>query len=168
MKFLHTSDWHLGRSLYDRKRYEESERFLAWLTDLIIKEQISLLLVAGDVFDSTLPSHRAQELYYRFLTGLLKSPCRHVVIIGGNHDSPTLLNAPGELLKVLNIHVIGSATEHPEDEVITLKNSSGAAEAVVCAVPYLKDRDLRTVEAGETMHDKARKLIEGITPWWEG
>lgn len=162
MKVLHTSDWHLGRSLYDRKRYEESAMFLGWLADLIKTEQADVLLVAGDVFDSTLPSNKAQELYYQFLTSLLGSCCRHVVITGGNHDSSTLLNAPAELLKVLNIHVVGSATGNIRDEVITLIDRKGNPEAIVCAVPYLKDRDIRTVEAGENISDKARKLTEGI------
>jgi len=121
------------------------------------------LLVAGDVFDSTLPSHRAQELYYQFLSSLLKTCCRHVVVTGGNHDSPSLLNAPTGLLKALHINVIGSIkSESIRDEVITLTDLNGKPELIVCAVPYLRDKDIRTVEAGESMEDKARKLVEGI------
>lgn len=66
LKVLHTSDWHLGRSLYDRKRYDEFTKFLDWLAGFIREQQIDLLLVAGDVFDTTTPSNRAQELYYQF------------------------------------------------------------------------------------------------------
>ena len=65
MKFLHTSDWHLGRSLYGRKRYEEFTAFLDWLTQTIEDEKIDALLVAGDVFDTSTPSNRAQELWLR-------------------------------------------------------------------------------------------------------
>jgi DNA repair exonuclease SbcCD nuclease subunit len=67
MKLFHTSDWHLGRALDDRKRYDECEAFLNWLAALIESQDIDALLVAGDVFDSSTPSNRAQELYYRFL-----------------------------------------------------------------------------------------------------
>ena len=67
MKVLHTSDWHIGRALYSRKRYEECEAFLNWLAGLIEREQIDVLLVAGDVFDNSTPSNHAQGLYYRFL-----------------------------------------------------------------------------------------------------
>ena len=94
MKILHTSDWHLGRTLYGRKRYEEFEAFLAWLTETIREREIDALLVAGDVFDTSTPSNRAQELYYRFLCRVVASHCRHVVVIAGNHDSPSFLNAP--------------------------------------------------------------------------
>jgi DNA repair protein SbcD/Mre11 len=108
MKILHTSDWHLGRALDGRKRYDEYEAFLNWLAAFIESRDINALLVAGDVFDSSTPSNRAQELYYRFLCRVAASP-RHVVVTAGNHDSPSFLDAPRELLKFLNIHVVGCA-----------------------------------------------------------
>lgn len=162
MKLLHTSDWHLGRSLYTRKRYDEFEAFLAWLLNIITHEQVDILLVAGDVFDTTAPSNRAQELYYQFLCRVAASTCRHVVVIAGNHDSPSFLNAPRELLRVLDVHVVGATSENPDNEVIVLKGKAGMPELIVCAVPYLRDRDIRTAEAGESIEDKDRKLVEGI------
>ncbi len=162
MKLLHTSDWHIGRTLYGKKRYEEFEAFLCWLGETIQQNAIDALLVAGDIFDTSAPSNRAQELYYRFLCRVATSSCRHVVIIAGNHDSPSFLNAPKELLKTLDVHVVGSATSSPEDEVLVLRNEQDAPELIVCAVPYLRDRDIRVAEAGESIEDKERKLIDGI------
>ena len=163
LRLLHTSDWHLGRALYGRKRYEEFAAFLDWLADTIERERIDVLLVAGDVFDTSAPSNRAQGLYYRFLCRVAASSCRHVVVVAGNHDSPSFLNAPRELLKELHVHVVGSSTpDHPEDEVLVLRNAQDAPELIVCAVPYLRDRDIRTAEAGESIEDKERKLTEGI------
>ena len=174
MKILHTSDWHLGRSLYGRKRYEEFSAFLDWLVQVIEDEKVDALLVAGDVFDTSTPSNRAQELYYRFLCQVAASCCRHVVVIAGNHDSPSFLNAPKELLRALNVYVVGSMTETLEDEVIPildfgLRNSDCKnteidldKSAIICAVPYLRDKDVRIVEPGETIDDKNRKLVEGI------
>ena len=161
MKILHTSDWHLGRSLYGRKRYDEFSGFLDWLAGTIEKETIDVLLVAGDIFDTSTPSNRAQALYYRFLCQVATSCCRHVVVIAGNHDSPSFLNAPRELLRALNVYVVGTTTEKLEDEVIVLQNKE-QPEAIVCAVPYLRDRDIRTVAPGETIDDKNAKLIEGL------
>ena len=162
MRVLHTSDWHIGRTLYGRKRYEEFEAFLTWLAVTIQQNEIDALLVAGDVFDTSAPSNRAQELYYRFLCRVAASSCRHVVVVAGNHDSPSFLNAPKELLKALDVHVVGSSTESPEDEVLVLRNERDAPELIVCAVPYLRDRDIRVAEAGESVEDKERKLIDGI------
>jgi len=162
LKLLHTSDWHIGRTLYGRKRYEEFEAFLTWLAETIQQNEIDALLVAGDVFDTSAPSNRAQELYYRFLCRVAASSCRHVVVVAGNHDSPSFLNAPKELLKALDVHVVGSSTESPEDEVLVLRNEQDVPELIVCAVPYLRDRDIRVAEAGESVEDKERKLIDGI------
>ena len=162
MRVLHTSDWHIGRTLYGRKRYEEFEAFLTWLAETIQQNAIDALLVAGDVFDTSAPSNRAQELYYRFLCRVAASSCRHIVVVAGNHDSPSFLNAPKELLKALDVHVVGSSTASPEDEVLVLCNEQDAPELIVCAVPYLRDRDIRVAEAGESVEDKERKLIEGI------
>lgn len=162
MKIIHTSDWHIGRSLYGRKRYDEFEAFLNWLAGYIKNEEIEALLVSGDIFDNIAPSNRAQELYYRFLCSVVGSHCRHVVITAGNHDSPSFLNAPREVLRFLNVHIIGCMSESISDEVITLSDENGVPELIVCAVPYLRDRDVRKAEAGESCEDKGRKLIEGI------
>lgn len=162
MRILHTSDWHLGRTLYGRKRYDEFAAFLDWLLAEIESARVDCLLIAGDVFDTGLPGNRAQELYYGFLARLPATGCRQAVVIGGNHDSPTFLDAPRALLKALKIHVLGSAGARPEAECLVLTGAAGEAEAIVCAVPYLRDRDIRTVETGEDREDKTRKLIAGI------
>ena len=115
MRVLHTSDWHIGRTLYGRQRYEEFEAFLDWLAVLVEEENIDVLLVAGDVFDNSTPGNHTQELYYRFLCRVAASSNRHVVVTAGNHDSPSFLNAPRELLKFLNVHVVGCASDPPAD-----------------------------------------------------
>lgn len=160
MKFLHTSDWHLGRSLMGRRRYDEFAAFLDWLAERIETESIDGLLIAGDIFDTIAPSNRAQELYYSFLCRIAQTEsCRHVIIVGGNHDSPTFLNAPKAVLKTLNVHVVGSM--NIEEELVRCLDDSGELQAIVCAVPYLRDRDIRHSEAGESLDDKRAKLAEG-------
>lgn len=162
MRVLHTSDWHLGRRLYGRNRYDEFADFLSWLLDLVNEQAIDVLLVAGDVFDTSTPSHRAQELYYDFLARLTRSRCRHVVIVAGNHDSPSFLDAPRALLQSFRIHVIGTPLSPAADECLVLTGPDDRPQAIVCAVPYLRDKDIRTVEEGETLADKERKLITGL------
>ncbi len=162
MKILHTSDWHLGRSLYGRKRYDEFTEFLDWLSATIENESIDVLLVAGDIFDTSTPSNRAQELYYRFLYKVSGSCCRHIIVIAGNHDSPSFLNAPKELLQTLNIYVVGQVTDNPEDEVFVLSDDLNLPQLIICAVPYLRDKDIRTARAGESIEDKHIKLVQGL------
>ncbi|MGL1932151.1 MAG: exonuclease SbcCD subunit D C-terminal domain-containing protein [Desulfotalea sp.] len=161
MKFLHTSDWHLGKRLYGRDRQDEFVKFLDWLDQIIIEENIDVLLVAGDIFDTTLASNKAQKLYYKFLFKVATGSCKHVIIIAGNHDSPSFLNAPKDLLKALDVHIISSKTDELEDEIICL-TEDGVEKAVICAIPYLRDRDVRRVVAGESIDDKQHNLISGI------
>ena len=161
-RILHTSDWHIGRRLKEHDRTEEFAAFFDWLEKLITSEKIDTLLVAGDIFDNTTPSVQAQDMYYSFLSRLVESPCRHVVITSGNHDSPAFLDAPADLLKHCRIHVIGQARENAADEVITLYDSDGRPEVIVCAVPYLRDRDVRTLTPDDNPEDSDAILKAGI------
>ena len=162
VRMLHTSDWHLGRALYERKRYEEFQAFLNWLRSVVIEERIDILLIAGDVFDTVSPANRAQELYFSFLRDIVDSCCRHVVVIAGNHDSPSFLEAPRELLAALRVHVVGAAEPDFGKELLVLNSAEGFPQAIVCAVPFLRDRDVRLVGDSEDAEDKTRNLVEGI------
>ena len=162
LTLLHTSDWHLGRRLYGKPRYDEFKQFLDWQLQTLREQKVDVLLIAGDIFDTTAPSNQAQNLYYDFLSQVCDTDCRHVVIVAGNHDSASFLEAPKQLLKAFNIHIIGSMTDTPTDEVITLSDKVGQPELIVMAVPYLRDRDVRTVGHGERLDDKERKLAQGI------
>ena len=163
MKLLHTSDWHLGKSLEKRTRYAEFSAFLDWLEDTIKTQNIDTLLVSGDIFDTATPGSQAQTLYYQFLVKVARHNCRNIIITAGNHDSPSFLNAPRELLLTLNITVIGSISDNINDEIIIIRDDQNNIEAVICAVPYLRDKDVRVVSPGESYEDKAINLTSGIT-----
>ncbi|BHH84013.1 exonuclease SbcCD subunit D C-terminal domain-containing protein [Desulforhopalus sp. 52FAK] len=162
MKLLHTSDWHLGRALYGRKRNEEFSGFLTWMIDTLSREKIDVLLIAGDIFDTTTPSNWAQNLYYEFLTMAQQTGCRHIVITAGNHDSATFLEAPAGILKTMNIHVIGAISDNIDREIIAITNDKGDLQLIVCAVPYLRERDIRFTGPGETVEEKSLKLVTGV------
>ncbi|MBX9598354.1 MAG: exonuclease SbcCD subunit D C-terminal domain-containing protein [Burkholderiales bacterium] len=167
MKIFHTSDWHLGRTLYAKKRYVEFEAFLNWLIEQIQLKSPDLLIVAGDIFDTTTPSNKAQELYYQFLCKVAaNTACRHMVIVGGNHDSPSLLNAPKQLLKQLKIHVVGNISPDYRDDVLELKDLNGITQALVCAIPYLRDRDIRILEEYELAEDKDKNFMQAIQDYY--
>src|SRR5690606_10162261 len=99
MKILHTADWHLGRMLYSKKRYEEFEAFFDWLILMMEEDQIHVLLIDLDVFDSMTSIKRSQLLYYSFMRRVKRTGYRYVVIVSGNHDSPTFLDAPRQVLQ---------------------------------------------------------------------
>jgi len=163
MKILHTADWHLGKRLEQSERTDEHQAFLDWLIETLKTESIDVLIVAGDIFDTGSPSNTAFEQYYGFLRRVKDTCCREVVIIGGNHDSISTLNAPQSLLKYFNVHIIGGVPEEFTDQIIEIKSPQGELELVVCAVPFLRDRDVRLSVAGETTEERETRIKQGIT-----
>lgn len=161
IKLLHTADWHIGKRLYQHELHEDHRLFFDELFSIVQKENISHVLISGDVFDQANPSNEALDVYFGFIEKFIALNCV-LIITGGNHDSPGVLNAPKALLKRLRVHVIGSATENPEEELIPLKNEKGKIEAVLAAVPYLRDRDLRKATEGISYEDRIQGIREGI------
>jgi exonuclease SbcD len=157
LRVLHTADWHLGQHfLTGQERLTEQQLFLDWLLTAVQTHGVEALVIAGDVFDTTSPSHAAQELYYTFLVKMQATGCRDIVVVGGNHDSPTLLNASRQLLRQLRIHVVGGVPTDPSEQIISLPG------LVVAAVPFLRDRDIRLAVAGETPDERQLRIRESI------
>jgi exonuclease SbcD len=147
-------------------RVVEHEAFLSWLIQTLQKEQIDLLLVSGDIFDTGTPPNYALELYYNFLTQLSQvKTLKTTVITAGNHDSVSTLKAPKKLLQAFNIHIIVSGDED-ENIIIPIKNGDDT-DAIVCAVPYLHERVIRKSIAGESISEKEKLANTGIKAFYE-
>ncbi|HEX8818358.1 MAG TPA: exonuclease SbcCD subunit D C-terminal domain-containing protein [Archangium sp.] len=163
MRLLHTSDWHLGHTLYDTSREAEHAAFLEWLLDTVEAQKVDALLVAGDIFDTANPSAEAQASWYQFVAqARRRCPRLDIVVIGGNHDSAARLDAPDPLFAALEVRVVGGLPRTQgavelERLLVPVKNAQGKVGAWVAAVPYLRPADLPLVseEAGD-------KLIEGV------
>lgn len=168
MRILHTADWHLGQKLYEFGRLGEQEQFLIWLKDTINEKEVDILIIAGDIFDVTNPPLEAQRLYYNFLKSLLDSTCKQIIIVSGNHDAPLFLDAPREILSVLNVRVVGKAAALDADadglaahELVCYPDEKNPICAVA-AVPYLRLQDLIRSVSGESSADAATRAQDGI------
>lgn len=161
IKIIHTADWHLGQRFCDLDRREEHHHFLDWLLQTLATEQPKILLISGDIFDSSNPPHYAFEMYYNFLVAAGKL-CPHIIVTGGNHDSPAALNAPRQLLKSLGIHVVGSSPKNLEDEIVLVFDDAGNPIAAIAAVPFLREGDVRRTEAAESVTDRWLLTKDGI------
>ena len=163
MRILHTSDWHLGISTGSASRIEEQQWFLDWLLDKLAALEIDALLVAGDVFDSMYPTAEAASLYFRFLARVGDTGVRDVVIVGGNHDSPSRLDAPRALLHEVNVHMVGGVptTDDRLERMITPLRARGSDEfAAVClAVPYVREYRLG-IRTSDPDIDKTRAAFK--------
>ena len=156
MTILHTADWHLGARLVDHDRSAEHQCFLDWLLTYIRDHAVELLIVAGDVFDSANPPQTALTQYYRFLAALVSTTNCQALIIGGNHDSAATLNAPRELLRSIRVLVHGSAPTDLSEAIHEFP------DAIFCAVPFLRERDVRTATAGQTHDEVVAAVRDGI------
>ena len=153
MRFIHTSDWHLGQTLHNFERGFEHQHFLDWLLTTIAAEQAEGLLISGDIFDNANPSAASQKQLYRFLQqAKARVPQLNIVIIAGNHDSPGRLEAPGPLLETLDATVIGFVPRLADGAidlarlVVPLKNRLGQIAAWCLAIPFLRPGDVPRVE----------------------
>jgi DNA repair protein SbcD/Mre11 len=151
MRIVHTSDWHAGRMWKNLRRLDELESLLNFLADHVTRDDIDLLLISGDVFDSGAPIAEAERLVFRFLRRVGEAGVR-TVVIAGNHDSPARLQAWGSLAELAGVQVV--ARPQPADKGGILRfNTKRGEQAVIAAVPFAATRDLvsaATLAADET------------------
>ncbi|RDV39185.1 exonuclease subunit SbcD [Bradymonadaceae bacterium TMQ3] len=168
MRILHTSDWHLGATLEQASLEHEQARFLAWLYETMREAEVECLIIAGDVFDSAQAPARALGLYYRFLNRCQDLPAlKKIVVVGGNHDSASQLDAPAPVLRALSVDVIGGLSSEPESwdrALIPIPDAEGNPQAVVVATPYIHESRLGVGRiAGEGVdRDLARAFFDAF------
>ncbi len=174
MRLLHTSDWHLGQTFYEFDRTNEHAAFLKWLVEAINTQNVDVLLISGDVFDVSNPSAASVLQFYTFLKDAVHAnPHLQILVIAGNHDSPSRLEAPKPLLEVFNITIIGvvqrqvSATGTLEaidynQFVVPLKNKDGEIKAWCMAVPFLRNGDYPVVPGASAPYS------EGVVALYDG
>ncbi len=164
MKILHTSDWHLGVSADQAPRQAEHRKFIDWLIDYINTHEIDVLVHAGDTFHHMQPSARSLKLYYEFLARCsTETKLKQMIVTGGNHDSPSRIDAPSSILEALNIHVIGGllGDESTWSKCLCpILSDDGNVEAVVLAVPYIHESRLGVQSVGLTPKQVRKNMIE--------
>lgn len=132
MRLLHTSDWHLGRSLDIVSLHEHQRDFLTWLAGLARERSIDAVLVSGDVYDRSIPSVEAVRLLEEGLVSLV-GVCP-VVLVAGNHDSATRLGFGGSLLSAVGLHLRSAVAD--VSSPVEIVDADGVT-ALVYGIPYL-------------------------------
>lgn len=142
MRLLHTADWHLGVTSGPAHRGTDHDRFFDWLVEQVDELEIDALLIAGDVFHNQQPSADATQRWFDVLARLARTGLAQIVVVGGNHDSAARLAAPAQVLRALDVHVVGGLTT--EDvaagrPIVPLRRRSGELGAVALAVPFVHE-----------------------------
>lgn len=167
MRILHTSDWHLGKNLEGYSRMDEQEAFLDDFVEIVENNNIDLIIIAGDVYDSPNPPARAERMFYDTLKKLSANGEKITLVIAGNHDNPDRLVAAGPLARDHGIIMVGT----PKSVVIPGEygnnsvNNSGEGfvevevngeKAVILTVPYPSEKRLNEVLYGAMDEEEER------------
>ncbi|MBE7088208.1 MAG: exonuclease subunit SbcD [Clostridiales bacterium] len=169
MKILHTSDWHIGKKLMGRDRYEEHKAVLLEIAELCKNETVDLVLVAGDIFDTYTPSAEAEEIFYNSVKEIAKHSA--VLVISGNHDDYVRLTAASKLIEELNIYIIGNnlcavsckerGNTYPiksGEGFVIFKNKKGE-KVFVNTLPYPNEARFKEGKTNESFNEKIERWI---------
>jgi len=176
MRILHTADWHLGKKSDDLNRYEEHKNVLQQILKISREEQVDMVIIAGDVYDTFVPSSEAENLFYKTVSELSNNGNTAVVVIAGNHDDPKRLSNAAVFASKFNIYLVGDinniviAKEDCKNKniyptecgkgYIKFKTQSGE-EAVVACLPYptyYRYNELK--HEGDNINDKIKEWLE--------
>ena len=174
MRFLHTSDWHIGRTVRGQSRHAEQEAALQQVLDHARAQEADCLLVAGDVFDTSAPSPESERLVYAFFRELHGAGIP-AVVIAGNHDHPRRLDAIAPLLDSLRIHARGLPRGASDGAVVQVASRDGRERALVATLPWVNERDFVDFErlqgeAGAPLTqyaDRMRSALDGLARAFE-
>ena len=169
MKLLHTSDWHVGKAIRGSSRADEHRAVLAEIAEIADAESVDVVVVAGDLFDTSTPSPESEEIVYRALLALTRTGAT-VAVIAGNHDNARRLRAVAPLLRLGDVHLVTEPTRPDDGGVLDITTGDGTA-ARVAMLPFVSKRgivraaDLMDAEAFENAQrysDRLRLLIEAL------
>ncbi|KLU23102.1 exonuclease SbcD [Caballeronia mineralivorans PML1(12)] len=161
MRILHTSDWHLGQYFLGHSRQAEHQKLIAWLVEQTRLHAVDSVLIAGDIFDTGAPPSYARELYYTLILALRDAGVG-LTLLAGNHDSVAVLEESRHLLTALNTVVIPSVRDDPNEQVRVLNTREGKPGAIICAIPFIRARDVLQSLAGQSAGDKQQSLQDAI------
>jgi exonuclease SbcD len=139
VKFLHTADWHVGKTLKGRDRLDEQKAVLAEIAGIAEANQVDAVLVAGDVYDSSAPSAPAQNLVVQTLLRMRRAGAE-VIVIAGNHDHGPTFEAYRPLMGEVGITLAGTVRTRDKGGVIRFTARSDGADAQVAILPFLSQR----------------------------
>ena len=167
MRILHTSDWHLGQHFMGKSRQAEHRALIDWVLEQVDAQAVDAVLIAGDIFDTGAPPSYARELYAH-LVGQLHSAGVALLLIGGNHDSVATLGESRSILHLLGTTVVADVGS-PADHVVVLpkRGGQGGAGCVVCAVPFIRPRDVLQSQAGQSAQEKQQSLQAAIQGYYQ-
>ena len=165
MRILHTSDWHLGQHFMGKSRQAEHQALIDWLLLQVEAHAVDDVLIAGDVFDTGAPPSYARALYSHLVVRLHSAGVA-LLLLAGNHDSVATLGESSALLARLSATVVADVVE-PASHIVVLPLRGGEAGCIVCAVPFIRPRDVLQSQAGQSAEEKQQSMQAAIQAYYQ-
>jgi exonuclease SbcD len=167
MRILHTSDWHLGQHFMGKSRQAEHQSLIDWLLIQVDAHAVDAVLIAGDIFDTGSPPSYARELYSQLVVRLHGAGVA-LLLLGGNHDSVATLGESRAMLACLSTTVVAAVDDAASQVVVLpLRGSKGEAGCIVCAVPFIRPRDVLLSQAGQSAEEKQQSMQAAIQAYYQ-
>ena len=170
MRILHTSDWHLGQHFMGKSRQAEHQALIDWLLIQVDAHAVDAVLIAGDIFDTGAPPSYARELYSQLVVRLHGAGVA-LLLLGGNHDSVATLGESRAMLACLSTTVVAAVADVADAArqvvVLPLRGGQGEAGCIVCAVPFIRPRDVLQSQAGQSAQDKQQSMQAAIQAYYQ-
>ena len=170
MRILHTSDWHLGQHFMGKSRQAETQSLIDWLLVQVDEHAVDAVLIAGDIFDTGSPPSYARELYSQLVVRLHSAGVA-LLLLGGNHDSVATLGESRAMLACLSTTVVAAVIDAASQVVVLpLRGENGErgeAGCIVCAVPFIRPRDVLQSQAGQSAEEKQQSMQVAIQAYYE-
>ena len=160
MKLLHTSDWHVGKTIRGASRADEHTAVLAEIAQIAAREEVDLVIVAGDLFDSAAPSAQAERIVYQALLDVADTGAQ-VAVIAGNHDNPRRLRAVAPLLRLGRVHVVAEPVRPDDGGVLQLRTRDGV-DLQLAMLPFVSKRGIVRAR-----HLIAKQAFENVQDYGE-
>lgn len=154
MKLLHTSDWHIGRSLFEFSLLDDQRAFFEQLCQIIEEQKIDALLISGDLYDRSMPSAQAVSLLDEMFTTLIRRYHLPILAISGNHDSPRRVSYGSYLFEQSGLYLAGQLK--PQLQKITLFDSFGKINFFL--LPYFVPAQVRLMYEDSSIHTSTQAL----------
>ncbi len=167
MRILHTSDWHLGQHFMGKSRQAEHLALIDWVLVQVEEHAVDAVLIAGDIFDTGSPPSYARELYSHLVVQLHRVGVA-LLLLGGNHDSVATLGESRSMLAYLSTTMVADVTK-PADHLVVLPKRGGNGEpgCIVCAVPFIRARDVLQSQVGQSAQDKQQAMQVAIQAYYQ-
>ena len=183
MKILHTADWHLGAKTEGKNRIEEQRRVMAEIVEMAEEEKTNIVIISGDIFDQSVPTSEAEDLFYETLENLTKNNDRVVIAIAGNHDDPKRLTAGAHFTNKHNCIIAGDLSPRIIDAefdggfvkksaegavLIEVKTSRGVQKCIVAMLPYPSETRFIEDTKEESYQGKVKEWARLVAKGFKG